>query len=225
MFTTNLKKSQETSVHNNIRNNKHQTGTRINNGDKVDDVPLKRSINKTSNKRTNNVVVIGDYMLNNINARRLSRSKKVDVLNFLGATNSDIVNEIDEVLKRKPESLIIHIGTNDLTNNINLLSDFKKIVNNVKKTSPYAVLSFSDIVFRKDKKNIENIRADTNSWLKNYCKQKNIKLIINDNLKEEHLGIKKLHLNRKGNTAFARNFLTHQGILVMKYRNYYVFRC
>ena len=91
-------------------------------------------------------------MLNNINARGLFKSKKVDILNFPGATSSDIVNKIDEVLKGKPESLIIHIGTNDLTNNINLLANVKKIVNKVKKTSPDTVLSFSDIVFRKDKK-------------------------------------------------------------------------
>ena len=146
-------------------------------------------------------------MLNNINARGLSKSKKVDVLNYPGATSSDMVNEIDEVLKGKPESLLIYIGTNDLTNNINLLTNVKKIVNKVNKTSPDNLQSFSDIVFRKDKKNIEKMRADTNSRLKNFCKQKNIKLILNDNLKEEHLGIKKLHLNRKGNTVFARNLL------------------
>ena len=70
------------------------------------------------------------------------------------------------------------------------------------------MISFSDIVFRKDKKkNIEKMRADTNSRLRNCCKQKNIKLILNDNLKEDHLGIKKLHWNRKGNTVFAKNLL------------------
>ena len=51
-------KSQDTSVHNNIQNNKHQKGTRINNGDKVDDVPPNRSINKTSNNKTSNNVVV-----------------------------------------------------------------------------------------------------------------------------------------------------------------------
>ena len=149
LLTTQLvAKSQDTSVHNNIQNNKHEKGTRINNGDKVDDVPLKRSINKTSNNKTsNNVVVIGDSILNNINARGLSKSKKFDVLNFPGATSSDIVNDINEVLKGKPESLIIHIDTNDLTNNINLLTNVKKTVNKVKKTSPDNVLSFSDVVF------------------------------------------------------------------------------
>ena len=140
LLTTQLvAKSQDTSVYNNIQNNKHEKGTRINNGDKVDDVPLKRSINKTSNNKTsNNVVVIGDSILNNINARGL---------NFPGATSSDIVNDINEVLKGKPESLIIHIDTNDLTNNINLLTNVKKTVNKVKKTSPDNVLSFSDVVF------------------------------------------------------------------------------
>ena len=51
------------------------------------------------------------------------------------------------------------------------------------------------------------MRAHTNSRLKNFCNQKNIHLILNDNIKENHLGIKKLHLNRKGNNIFAKNLL------------------
>ena len=35
------------------------------------------------------------------------------------------------------------------------------------------------------------------NWLKNYCSQKNIDFIQNSNIMEEHLGIKKLHLNKK----------------------------
>ena len=42
--------------------------------------------------------------------------------------------------------------------------------------------------------------------LKNLCEEKNIKL-SNDNIKEEHLGIKKLHLNRKGNIVFAKKLI------------------
>ena len=134
-------------------------------------------------------------------------SKKVDVLNFSGATSEDILTKIDDVLDEKPASLIVHVGTNDLTNEINLLSNAKKIVNKIKKKSPNTVVTFSNIIVRKDKRNLEKARADTNSRLKNFCRQKNINLIPNDNIKEEHLGVKKLHLNRKGNSVFAKNLL------------------
>ena len=145
--------------------------------------------------------------LNNIKSRGLCKSKKVDVLNFSGATSEDILTKIDDVLDEKPASLIVHVGTNDLTNEINLLSNAKKIVNKIKKKSPNTVVTFSNIIVRKDKRNLEKARADTNSRLKNFCRQKNINLIPNDNIKEEHLGVKKLHLNRKGNSIFAKNLL------------------
>ena len=146
-------------------------------------------------------------MLNNINSRGLSKSKEVAMLNFPGATSSDVLMKIDDVLNKKPASLIVHVGTNDLTNDINLLSNVKKIVNKTNKTSTNTALIFSSIIFRKDKKNLEKTRADTNSRLKNFCRQKNINLISNDNIKEEHLGIKKLHLNKKGNCIFSKNLL------------------
>lgn len=69
------------------------------------------------------------------------------------------------------------------------------------------MLSFSNTIFRRDKRNLEKMRADINSRLKNFSNQKNINLILNDNIKEEHLGIEKLHLNRKGNSVFAKNLL------------------
>ena len=153
----------------------------------------------------NKVVIIGDSMLNNINNRGLLGTKKFDVLNFRGATSTDILTKIDDVLDKKPESIIIHVETNDLTNDVNLLSNIKNIVSKTNRTSPITSLNFSNIIFRKDKKNIEKTSTDTNSRLKNFWKQKNIKLLSNDNIKKEHLRTKKLHLNRKGNNIFAKN--------------------
>ena len=165
---------------------------------------MEKSINGKARKE---VIIIGDSMLNNINNRGLSKSKKVEVLNFPGATSKDIIGKIEDVLNQKPESLIVHVGTNDLTNEINLLNNIKKIVTKTKQKSPNTEISFSNIIIRKDKKNLEKLRADTNSRLKNYCSQKNLRLINHDNIKENHLGVKKLHLNRKGNSVFAKNLL------------------
>ena len=80
-----------------------------------------------------------------------------------GATSGDIVDKTDDVLEGKPESLIVHVGTNDLTNNVNLLNNIKSIVNKAKTTSLDTVLSFSNIIIRRDKRNLEKMRADTNS--------------------------------------------------------------
>ena len=68
-------------------------------------------------------------------------------------------------------------------------------------------MTFSNIIFRKDKKCLEKTRADNNSRLKDFYRQKKITLISNGNIKEEHLGIKKFHHNRKGNSIFAKNLL------------------
>ena len=59
-------------------------------------------------------------MLNNINSRGLSKSKEVDVLNFPGAISAEVLTKIGNVLNKKIASLIVHVGTNDLTNDINL---------------------------------------------------------------------------------------------------------
>ena len=126
-------------------------------------------------------------------------------MNYLGATSNEIVKEFDDILEDQPQSLIVHIGANDLTNDVNHLNNVKKIVNKSKKKN--VKIAFSNIIIRKDRRNLEKSRADTNTRLKNYCMQKNIGYIDNANLKENHLGVKKLHLIRKGNILFAKNLL------------------
>ena len=83
---------------------------------------MEKSINGKARKE---IIIIGDSMLNNINNRRLSKSKKVEVLNFPGATSKDIIGKIDDVLNGKPELLIVQVSTNDLTNEISLLKNIK----------------------------------------------------------------------------------------------------
>ena len=135
--------------------------------------------------------------------------KYVEVINFPGATSTDIVENIYKILeKQQSKSLIVHVGTNDLTNDVNLLNNVKKIVNKTKKKSPDTVLTFSNIIVWKDKNNLEKLRTVTNARFKNYCSQKKPSLIDHDNIKESHLGIKKLHLNRKGNSLFAKKVLS-----------------
>ena len=54
----------------------------------------------------------------------------------------------------------------------------------------------------------ENI-IETNARLKNYCSQKGLGYIENNGIKEVNLGKKCLHLNKKGNSALAKNLLRY----------------
>ena len=79
----------------------------------------------------------------------------------------------------------------------------------VKRISPNTKIAFSSITIRKDKKGIDKNVVETNARLKNYCSQKKLDYIENTNIKEEHLGVKKLHLNKRGNSLLATNFLRY----------------
>ena len=77
----------------------------------------------------------------------------------------------------------------------------------MKQASANTKVVFSNLITRKNKKDVDKEVQDTNNRLKNYCAQTNIDYIDNNNNKEEHFGNKKLHLNKRGNTVFANNLL------------------
>ena len=123
-----------------------------------------------------------------------------------GRRSDATLDKLDDFLKYKPDGLIVHAGTNDLIKGKNLLNNVKKVLNQVKKFSRNTKTVFSSIATRKDKKYKSKTVQDTNSRLKISSNQKNIDFIQNSNIMEEHLGIKKLDLNKKGNSLLATNF-------------------
>ena len=120
-----------------------------------------------------------------------------------------LLEDLDNLIKYQPESVIIHAGTNDLTNGINVLNNVKKIVKELTTKLPEVKIAFSGLITRKNKKNLDKNVTENNKRLKNYCRQKDIGYIDNYSIAEDSLGIKKLHLNRKGNSFFAKNLLKY----------------
>ena len=100
-------------------------------------------------------------------------------------------------------------GTNDLTNGIKMLNNAKKIVKQLTIKLPKVKIAFSGLISRKDRKNLDKNVTETNKRLRNYCRQKDIDIIDNSNITEDSLGVKKLHLNRKGNSCFGKNLLKY----------------
>ena len=57
-------------------------------------------------------------------------------MNFPGGTSEKILKKVDDIIKEKPDDLIVHAGTNDITNNVNLSTNVKKIFNKISKELP-----------------------------------------------------------------------------------------
>ena len=80
-----------------------------------------------------------------------SRCFKVDVF-IPGATSGDIVDKTDDILEGKRESLIVHLGMNDLINNVNLLNSIKKML--IKSKTPPPILRYVSQIFLGETKEI-----------------------------------------------------------------------
>ena len=163
----------------------------------------------SAKEKREKIVITADSMLKGIHERGLSKQQQVKIQNFPGGTSETILDVVDTLVTDKPDCIIVHAGTNDITKGINSLNSVKKIVKKVKQTSPNTKVVFSSLITRKDKKDLDKQVQDINNRLKNYCMQTNLDYIQNNNIKEEHLGNKKLRLNKKGNTVFSSNLLKY----------------
>ena len=67
--------------------------------------------------------IVGDSMLNSLDERGLQKRHHVKIRNHSGATSQDILDHIKPIIRRKPDTIIVHAGTNDLTANINYLKN------------------------------------------------------------------------------------------------------
>ena len=144
-------------------------------------------------------------MLNGIHERGLSKQQQVKIQIFPGGTSKTILDDVHILVADKQDFILVPVGTNDNTKGINSLNSKKKIVKKVKQTSPNTKVSFSSLITRKDKKDLDKKVQDVNNRLKNYCTETNFNNII----KKEQLGNKKFHLKKKGNIVFANDLLKY----------------
>ena len=108
----------------------------------------------------------------------------------------------------KPDAIIIHTGTNDLTNGVNTMKHVRsiaKIIEEMKGGGDIRV-GFSGITERRDHDLGERIK-DINERLKRFCNGKGFLFIDNSNIDERSLNKKLLHLSRYGNRLFSRNLI------------------
>ena len=161
----------------------------------------------STEKKKPMALIIGDSILNGIHESAIKlQNKTVSIKPYSGATSEDICDYIKPEVRKCPETLLIHVGTNDLSRNIKTVDNLKKIKDYVTSKSNNTKIIVSTITTRSDDPNLQGKAERMNSRIKKFALNNNIICVDNKNIEESCLSIKKLHLNKKGKQLLAYNF-------------------
>ena len=93
-------------------------------------------------------------------------------------------------IRKKPHVIIIHAGTNDLTNNSKSLENYKRMAELVRSKLPNCKLAISNFITRKDKNEINEKVETFNIKLSKFCKKTKTDITDNKALDDSCLNYK-----------------------------------
>ena len=103
---------------------------------------------KTNNRKKIRVEILGDSVLNGVKEKGLNKKADINIKirKYPCASSTDILDHIRPSLRKEPDQIINHAGTNDLTNDHNSLNNVKKIVKIVRETCKNSKLCFYSLI-------------------------------------------------------------------------------
>ena len=116
-------KNYTSSVNKTVTENDEISKTERGNPSPSSNLKQKRETQTEPLSRKNRIVLTRDSMVNGISETSFSVNHKVKIVNFPSGTSEKILEKLDDIIKEKTDNLIVHIGTNDITNNVKLLAN------------------------------------------------------------------------------------------------------
>jgi len=152
-------------------------------------------------------LITGGSMLQSIDEKRLftKKGKTVKVRPFSGATVDCMMDYIKPLLRKAPENVILHVGTNSSVgeNSGVILNKLLLLKSYIEKELPGCKVFLSNVIQRTDDTSFQTVINDLNNLLDSL----NLEIIDNSNIKAQHLEKKGLHLNHHGAGRLALNFM------------------
>ena len=146
----------------------------------------------------NTILVASDSMLSNLDERRLSKNKfNVKVRSFSGSTVSDMYFYSYPLLRKQPDYVILHVGTNDCVGHTSdqVLRDLLALRQNIETVISGVKVILSQPVSRYDGNALPSLRVQQ---LIRKIEHVDVPLLKNRNLVRKHGGKKGLHFNDFG---------------------------
>ena len=154
------------------------------------------------------VVVAGDSIIKYLKGWELSNGEQnVSIKSFSGATVDDMSDFLRPTIRKKPNKLIIHAGTNDVRHSSPkvIAEKVTKLAENFRKESSQTEIIISSLVTRGDSQELAIKVRETNNILKSKCTSKNWLFFGNSNIDRSFLNYRGLHLNHNGSKLFQEN--------------------
>ena len=133
--------------------------------EKLTQIPKKKPL-----QNGKKVIVLGDSMLWHQKPHILSKSgNKVNIKFYPGATTEDITDHLRPAMRKKPDAIIIHTGTNDLTNDVNTMKNVRSLTKIIEEMHGGGDIEagFSGVIERRDH-DLSEKSKDINERLKRF---------------------------------------------------------
>ena len=138
-------------------------------------------------------------------------NSKVQVSSFPGCTTIDMADHIRPIVRRKPDSIIIHVGTNSLRNSNSSRECADEIVDIGRMVDQEGIsVAISSLTARADDNDLAKRVKEVNKILRKFCRQNEWGFIDHNNITtDQHLNRSRLHLNRSGTSLLSQNFISY----------------
>ena len=129
-------------------------------------------------------------------------------------STEDMIDYIKSIAMEKPDAILLHVGTNNLTKGINTMKNIGNRGEAIRELddSENIQISFSSIIHISDRDFSREI-SELNVKLKKYCLGRGFIYADNDNINESCLINSKLHLNKEGTNLLSKSILTSVDVI------------
>ena len=161
-------------------------------------------------------------MVKHIDAKKIAKAARCKAVShsYSGATIHQLTEKFnDEIEKQKYHTVILHVGTNDLThdNPEKAASNMENLINKVKSSTTN--IAVSGVIKHYDGKVNNNIIYHYNKLIHSICAKQNIAFIDNSCIDKPLLNRSNLHLNREGDRTLGSAFCNYLKLIRIRKPN------
>ena len=149
------------------------------------------SIDDSDNKRL--VYNAGDSIIQHVQGWNLStENRHVSIKSFSGARVEDMEDYLKPRIRKEPDELILHMGTNNIRDDDprEVAEGIVNVAFQIEQNSPNTNISISSILLRSDKSQLNDTINETIKILRSLCKSKGWPFLDHRNIDISCLGLK-----------------------------------